>query len=583
MATAPIGFEAHDDPLRQTQQYTPVGDVDPFTQGHAELSPAEQMDRYFDLREAAKAQPVPSEQVIARIQRDVDRAVNIETGLRLRDELNPATLPYGQYDHKAVARFRKITDYLRRYHSADIPEEVLDASDAFIDMATGMYDAYMRGETVPDALRGRSGFVVPARASRDRPQDSVETIDPCPILRYVPPELRIAMFAGLPPFVVDRYMPDAHGKYAYMLLAPVYQDSIKDLGSVGRSMAVGQAMVNETVQFGRKMLGIRVFGLGATLPMVTRFGESIPLPNSSEADFVTTTGHGGTIALILKTVQALRERGAVAPGATQRIGILGAAGSIGSSIFEVMAMMYPGAEITIFDPKATKALDEQVARLSDPSVRDGRITLAKNARDVLEGSDIIISAVTGAIDLKALGVRRRKFRGHVLIDDSQPWAFSRNQVEEYGGREVWVAGENPRGDIVSRVSSWNYGGTLLPNSVFGCEAEVNVLAALLADTEQTFMQDPYAREQFAQYISAKTGKAAAEVTPLDVVRDMALRRRVTPRDAMNYVQLFDYYGIGASSRLQAEGKPTTFPRRHRLLRGLARLASRHAISTPQAA
>lgn len=582
MATASIDPEMHD---AGTQLATPYqgGDEDPFIQGRAELSPAEAMDRYFTLREAAKAQPVPNRWTVSRIQRDVDEAEDVNTHLRLRDELAPEKLPYGQYDHKAVSRFRRLTEYLRREHGDDIPAEVLDASDAFIDMVTGMYDAFRRGETVPDELRGRSGFVVPARASREKPEDSVETIDPCPVLRYLPADLRVAMFAGLPPFVVDRYKPDANGSHAYMLLAPVYQDSVKDLGSISRSMAVGQAMVNEAVQFGRKMLGIPVFGLGATLPMVTGFGESIPAPDPSEPDFITTTGHGGTIALILKTVQALRERGAVSPEAVRKIGILGAAGSIGSSIFEVLAMEYPDAEIQVYDPKTNQAFKEQINRLSDPSVREGKIVLVNSARDVLEGSEIIVSAVTGTIDLEALGVQRSKFKGHVVLDDSQPGAFRRRQIEQYGGREVWVVGEDQRGNVVGRVSSWNYGGTLLPNSIFGCEAEVNVLAALLTDVERTFAEDADAREQFALYVGEKTGKAPADVTPMDVVRMVALRRRVTPRDAKIYAQLFDHYGIGAASTLQAEGKPTEFSRRTRLLKGIARIAARYSQSASRAA
>lgn len=552
MATELIGSTHVYDDYSRSRLDVVGGEAGRLVEGSPELALHEQMDRYFELREAAKAEKLPEPEDVAGIQAVVNMWLAEELSFdNLRYEYYRSNQGEPQpYDRGAVDRSVRLNNFLRANFSDIIPATVLDASDAFINMTIGTYDAYLRGEKIAEQAEGRFAFLVPARAERNRPQDSRETIDPYPNLRYVPDALRVAMYAGLPPFVVDRYLPDEHGKPAYMILAPVFPDMQNPDSGLSKlqAMKIAKEAVNDAVRLAHRMFGVKVMGLGATLPALTRYGKSI-----KEEGVVTTTGHGGTVALILQTIQALQQHEAVRKDATKRIGVLGL-GSIGASIAEVLGAIYSDAQITIYD------LDEEKVKATAKALaprKDGTVICAKGdprqpevgVREVIENSDIIVSALSGRVDLRSLGIR---LDGKAIIDDTQPPAFDLDQLLELGGLEAWPIGENPDGNVIRHETTWQYGESLLPGGLFGCEIEAAVLAKRLVQLEQN--------KELRYVIDTDTGERVS-VNALELIREFALQGPVTAESALRFKGYFEQDGIVAATTLQAEGRATVIPSR----------------------
>lgn len=497
------------------------------------------MDRYFDLRERAAAEPVPDDATVEAIQNEVDADVN----LNLRERLSPENLreSYGRYDPATVARFRDVIAYLQARHGNTIPQSVFEASEAFLQMAVGMFESTPEGN---ESLPGGDGsfvFLVPPRTDRKHPEYSRETIEACPILRYLPQDLRIGMYVGMPPFVVDRYTVDEFGRRGYMVLVPAFGDQQEDIGDRNEAAIRSWISANDAVRIGHNLLGADTFGLGAVLPAVLRYGWAI-----ENKDIVTTSGHGGTIALMIETVRSLIEREAVDKDITKKIGIIGL-GAIGEAIARIFAELNPDAEIRIYD-KVERKMRETVAAIATRdaelgNTKRGGIIRTASAQELIEGSSLILSAATSKVDLSGI----KTLEGKVWVDDSQPSTGDAALIELLGGYMLWPIGENPAGNIIRRESGWNYGGTLLPLGLFGCESEVAYLAWLYAMKQR----DPI----IGGARNSDTGRPAA----LDFVRDEALDRPVTVADALRYLEYFRQAGIIAARTPQAEGRPTVFP------------------------
>ena len=111
------------------------------------------------------------------------------------------------------------------------------------------------------------------------------------------------------------------------------------------------------------------------------------------------------------------------------------------------------------------------------------ISYANDDIGLIRASDIIVTAVTDTIDLDAreqLTGIPIDLSGKIIIDDSQPGCFSRDQVEARGGTLVWVVGEDTtEQNAFKRMNGYNYGdtgGLFGERAVWGCEAEVGSIA-----------------------------------------------------------------------------------------------------------
>ena len=404
-----------------------------------------------------------------------------------------------------------------------VPEIELVATELFVEAAYSMYEfSRVAGEQAPDA-DGSFAFVVPARMSRRTPEYGSEVEPVVPALRYVPNELRSTLFAGVPPFVIDTYARQRDGRRGYLVLAPVFADMFEDLaGDPGRAPAMARQNVDDAVAFARRRLGVEIVGLGAVLPAVTHFGASI-----TDDEVTVTTGHGGTVHLIARTVRRAIAEGYVRQtGRPPRIGVIGL-GSLGLSAAEVLTEQFD-TELLIYDLQPGR-ISRATRRL--PGL-DGRLRPESSIRAIFETSDVVVSAVTSPIRLEAEGLC--DLRGSFIVDDSQPGAFDPAEVQRLGGHLAWVVGrsKNPRGACVR--SGYDYATMVDPKlDVFGCEAEAASLALAAAELR-------------------RKGMSAAAVRGR--LRELAISAPVTAADARRIGGLFEQFGIG-SAPLQAFGKP----------------------------
>jgi hypothetical protein len=450
-------------------------------------SSAQLHEWYFKARAEAAEVPKPEGEELETIQDQV--SAWLTTQGPLKDGLIATYEQYaGQDAEAAEQKLTALTDFLRAH--GRISNVELDATDLFLRSTKAMYESIPEDGSVHPDADGSFAFVVPARMSRKNTEYGQEVEKVIPALRYVPNELRAPMMVGLRPFVIDRYNPTEDGKRGYLVFAPVFPDMVKDL-STGEAARVGRAQVNDAVDFAYGRLGTEVIGLGAILPSITRYGATIENEN-----VITTTGHGGTVHLIFKTLERARAEGRVSDEMARKIGVLGL-GAIGASIARIARDEYPEAEMTVYDVRQ---------KITDGIAEEINAKPAKDEAQVLRESGIIISALPDIrMRLGELGLTPEEMKGKLIIDDSQPAAFDPEDVKRYGATLAWVVGED--GEHIVR-GDYTYGDTLVGlRSIFGCEAE----AATLADLKARMLAE---------------GKTAKEVDA--AVRTTAIRSAVTP-------------------------------------------------------
>lgn len=464
------------------------------------------LDDYMGMRQQAMDDRFPHDP--ERLQR-----VHRSTEVWLAENLTGEGTDYATYDREAIERkMLGLADFMVANHPEDITQSEIDATRLFIDTAFTMWDESKevpKGEQHYDS-DGSFAFVVPMRVSRDWEEYGEEVEMISPVLRYVPNKYRAMFAVGLPPLVLDRYLPDAEdGSRGYLVLAPVYQDMLADLPKFEAAMTA-TTNINDTVNFAQARLGANVIGLGATLPRVTMFGQTI-----MNKDVVTTTGHGGTVHLIMETAREAAERGYVSGDAHKKIGVLGL-GSIGASIAHLVADKYPESSVKVYDSRP-EVVAELLAKLGPLGLG---VEVADDTADLINSSEIVISAITTSINLTE-HPEVQDLTGKIIIDDSQPGCFDNNQVEALGGRMTWVIGTDTSGRIVR--SGYDY-GTLADaeSDTFGCEAEVATLAM-------------YSKELKERGFSDKARN--------NLLRKVALREAVTPSKARIIGGLFRKYGI----------------------------------------
>lgn len=485
------------------------------------LFSTELLDAYFDARAEASAVEKPVNGVLKEIQTHVSSWLTTDGPFRDGDRHR-----LSEYTTKdpgaAVDRIMALVDFLRA-EVPEVSEAELRATTLFVQSTIGMYNSTPEDGSIHSDADGSFAFVVPARMSRHNTEYGQEVETVIPAFRYVPREQRAALMIGLPPFIIDRYNRTEDGKRGYLVLAPVFPDMIEaepepgdESLSVGDLLGASRELVNRAVDFAYGRLGAEVVGLGATLPKYTKYGQYITNPN-----VVTTTGHGGTIQLILETIRRANAESRVDNGLARKIGVLGL-GAIGLSIAEIMRDEYPDADITVYDvrQKLTAEVAERIGAHA-----------AGNEREVIERSGIVVSALPDIrLSLEQLGLTPDDLAGKLLVDDSQPAAFDLNEVKEFGATLAWVVGQD--GDDILR-SDYTYGDTLAGRKdLFGCEAEAAALARFNGELKARGYDDE---------------------TRLRWMRYVAIRQAVTPQIVRTIGYFFKEYGITAAP-LQAFGQ-----------------------------
>jgi predicted amino acid dehydrogenase len=165
-------------------------------------------------------------------------------------------------------------------------------------------------------------------------------------------------------------------------------------------------------------------------------------------------------------------------------------------------------------------------RIKVPESAGGRAKVVEGNIEVLRRADVIVSAVTGTIDLDVEDPDcSLDLKGKVIIDDSQPACFDREQVERRGGKLVWVVGtDGSHDEKFTRVNGYNFGneaGFASPKNMWGCEAEAAVLALsgrhdLAIDSHVTAASAQAIGDLFTQY-----GIKPAEFQSFGSLVDMA--------------------------------------------------------------
>jgi len=358
---------------------------------------------------------------------------------------------------------RAVTDVTGTNNYQNI-DYALEQTKQFTHRAFDTFDSTVKPDDKFDWV-----FAIPARTTRSQTNEYASEITP--FLPIVDPifgvdaEIRQRTIVGLVPSIIDEYRGDDERRGA-LLYVPIHDDMRGVYPSTREFLDAVQYNMNVTAKFVHERLGAKAMGLGVIIPTLTNFGNAI-----HQEGLKTTTGHGGTIHIAAETTAAFSEY----VNNSNRIGLIGAAGSIGRAAVDYLLTEDDQRSMLLYDTSST------INRLVHDEIWEGRTEVALSARQVLESTDIIISAVTDSVDLDTLDPEGTlDLRGKVIIDDSQPAYFDRRQVEARGGILAWVVGQdNTQRHALTRVKGYNYGDTAGlsgSSAVWGCEAEVAAIA-----------------------------------------------------------------------------------------------------------
>ncbi|MEO5691247.1 MAG: hypothetical protein ABIQ64_03615 [Candidatus Saccharimonadales bacterium] len=351
---------------------------------------------------------------------------------------------YGRFDYTIVSQ------RLDQLAKLDVNADALRASKDFIDAA---FADYQRRSSPR-----KYGFVfaIPTRITRAEGCDTSEAQHFLPLVNYVPTEIAQIFLSEMPPCVLDEYYDANENIVGAIVFVPLMQDILSDIRPRFRAYLRVRRIIRLTSKYIHDQLQPDLVGLGATLPKITRFGADM-----AAHGLATTTGHGGTVYLIYKMYKELQEQDYNG----ETTGIIGA-GSIGASSAALLLDRYKNIKVLIFDTRPH--ILRNVVKELNRKYGD-RAEAALSNEDVIRSSSIIVSAITSTIKIKD----EWDLRGKIIIDDSQPGSFSRDEVEAQGGKVVWVVGRG-LDKLYKRKSAFRYGDNGLHTSsdIWGCEAEL---------------------------------------------------------------------------------------------------------------
>jgi hypothetical protein len=419
----------------------------------------------------------------------------------------------GRRDYQTMAPRRLLSQL------ADVYEAVLACTNADPQQVGAAYDrtlrfaeaAFSNHEALADS-RIDSVFAVPLRHNGVDEIFSTDSDAFLPLLSRefgINPDIQLRAILGLPPTVIETNLQGAGpGETGVTICVPLFSTMIEDINpdktnqrQAAELVRIGSAIMQRAAFLAHVQLGATVMGLGGTLPKVSGFGASFKYhPDNDMSALVTTTGHGGTVHLILETVEALQATKTFVHQ-DAKLGVIGAAGSIGWSTVTCLHDRFGTQPISVNDFRH-KALQDNIA-----TYQHGRLLRqTDHVIDVLRESTIVIAAVTRPIDLDIIDpAGDLDLRGKAIIDDSEPKAFQREQVEARGGHLLNVAGQAYGGFRGLRRDGHWTGGPHNPYS-FGDEAGLLSESAWGCDIERVMIS----------WSGAYDNAITDEVTPNDV-------------------------------------------------------------------
>lgn len=356
-----------------------------------------------------------------------------------------------------IAAATKIIDSVAVEHTDELACDDVVRTHQFLKSAFREYEENSLIEQVNFA------FLIPVRVSRESAAYWRDTYDFLPALKYLEPSDAYKVISSIPPCRLEMYGEPGDSSSGVLVFVPVLSDMAKDYKNKLRLLRLLRKRINDSAEFAYKRFGARYIGLGATLPKLSNYGKSIPVP------VVTTTGHAGTTWLIVKTVEKLITDRPQLMRSDLTIGFIGG-GAIGLASMQSLASKFPDSRFIAYDIR--KEIND-INRNKLMSLGKN-IEIARSNRELLEASHLVISAVTTNIDIDGIDLV-----GKIILDDSQPGSFDRDQVIRQGGELVWVVGRDySNNHFVTRRTGYSYGPDGLFNTadVWGCEAEVAAIA-----------------------------------------------------------------------------------------------------------
>lgn len=357
-----------------------------------------------------------------------------------------------------ISTAKKVLESIALQHgSNEIVTDDLARTHQFIESAFREYGEQQFLEPVDFA------FLIPIRVSRFSKTYWEDTYDFMPALKYVSPHEAYKVVSSLPPCRLEMYGKPGSASSGVLIFVPVLLDMAKDYKNKIRLLRLVRKRINESADFAHKRFGVQYIGLGATLPKLTNYGKTIKSP------LVTTTGHAGTTWLIVKTVEQLVTERPQLKRSDITIGFVGG-GAIGAASMQVLAKKIPTAKFITYDIRK-KVNENNKKMLKKIGIE---LEIARSNKQLLEQSHLIISAITSKIDVSGVDLV-----GKIIVDDSQPGSFDKQQVVENGGELVWVVGrDTSKEKFITRRSGYSFGpnGFFDASDLWGCEAEVAAIA-----------------------------------------------------------------------------------------------------------
>jgi hypothetical protein len=412
-------------------------------------------------------------------------------------------------------------------------EAAYERSQYFVDSSFDFYEG-KKGL----GRRIERAFVVPVRSTRvdsaDLGNGSGYASESTPFLPLLDParfgvssEIRMRTIYGLPPTILDTYSRSSNERETgALVLAPLYADMPSDIwrnpADVEQSVQLAnivEYLLIETAQFAHHCLGANFVGLGATLPLLTDFGNKLRRAEGMNT-LATTTGHGGTVYMIAKTMLEVMKRSRVDTHGT--IGVIGAAGSIGWSTVLTLKTMLPDHKIDVFDKRVSR-MKALVA--ANPDV--GELEMRESAADVFKTNNYVVCAITDKLDLNTPEFEDIDFTEIKIIDDSQPGAIDRAQIENRDGQVFWVAGRDASPSKFMTRDGYYTGG--VPYN-YGDNSGLH-----------------------GEFTEFACGLEAATVAACGDPRN-AINSRVEYKDVQIIGRLFEEYGVAVAD-FQSFGKP----------------------------
>ncbi len=365
-------------------------------------------------------------------------------------------MPKIKYKYDRARAIRLLTNKMA-YSDWNLAQADVARTKTFIEAAFDDYQGLNKLDQVEFA------FCLPTRASRFEEQYWPEVYDFFPALKHLDIHYRFAILACLPPQKIEMYGKPGEAPHGVVIFVPIFTDMPQDyLNKLWLKREVVKR-INQATNLAHEKMGAKYIGLGAMLPKLTNFGRKIT------TNAVITTGHGGTVWLMQETLEQVIDKYFNGKSAGLNIGFIGA-GSIGMAALENIGSKHKSSKYWVYDirPKMNQDAKQKLAS------RGINLGISKSNDDLIDKCDIILSAITSKI-----AINGKDLSGKVIIDDSQPGQFDRQEVEAAGGVLVWVVGhDNSDDSFTTRRSGYSYGSNGLhsPGDLWGCEAEVAAIA-----------------------------------------------------------------------------------------------------------